>query len=267
MTWARAKGFNNVPLKDWIDAFERALAATLGHPTDRPVTIKHSYGAKTGMWPPDASICIGRLKERLALRQSKTKGTHDERIPTVERTSDLQVLAEAARVPRKRVRAQAELMAAVQAGEGEPVAAKGKRKYVEMPRTFGGGDTYDLILAAQDAEKVRPAEATKATGRAKAALKKAATAARKVMRDDEHARGVAERKATKRAAKLEKEREKASTSAPVGTANPRLHPQATDCGVRIQDGLARARELQVGGAGTMDAASRQVRTCARSQTV
>jgi len=131
---------------------------------------------------------------------------------------------------------------------------------------------------------VRLAEATKATGRAKAASKKAATAARKVVRDDEHARGVAERKATKRAATLEKGREKAvekerakeqkaaagaaaSTSAPGGTANPRLLPQASDCGDRIQDGLARARELQVGGAGTVDAPSRQVRTRARSQTV
>ena len=61
MTRARAKDSNNAPLKDRIDALEPALASTLGHETDGPVTIKHGYNGKTEMSPAHASFCIGRL--------------------------------------------------------------------------------------------------------------------------------------------------------------------------------------------------------------
>jgi hypothetical protein len=272
MAWARAQHFNNVPLKHWIEAFEKALAATLGHPTAGPVTIKHSYGPKTGMYPPDPSICIARLKDRHALRQSKTKGTHDERIPTVERTTDLMVLAEAARVPRERkpprlrVQVQAELMAAVQAGEGEPApsAAAAKRRWVEMPRTIGDGDTYDRMLAAQEATKAAAVESAKTAGQQKKAAKKAKTAARNAVRAEEHAHAAAERKAARREETLEKQR--------VAAAAARAAKDLKAVGAQVAHGAQGAQgaqgargALQAGQSGqAVGASSRQVRSRARS---
>lgn len=92
MTWARARDFNNISIASWIETFERALSQTLGHPTDGPKMIKHSYNGKTGMYPCDPRVCIDRIKERVSLRQTK-EGLHAERIPQIESSKDEAVIA------------------------------------------------------------------------------------------------------------------------------------------------------------------------------
>ena len=200
MTWARARDFNNVSLASWIEAFERALEKTLGHPTAGPRMIKHSYNGQTGIYPCDPQICIDRINERQSLRESKL-GTHAQRIPQVPTTTDQAVLDEMKRYPRKRVLAQLELVNRGEAEgedeEGKETGGEGKvkRRYIELPRTFGDGDTYDHEVRLKDAHAAAKAEEKKKESERKLEERKRATAERNAEKEAAKQRLVAERKA------------------------------------------------------------------------